>query len=134
MNPDSNDPAAPNPEPAPGPSPKTTQEKLDELSNTLTEAILKGGRDAKRAFDEGMPKVKGEFAKGLHDVAYAVGYAATFGAALLREATPDSLREGLRNGAASGRKAADEVMRQRREKAERGTTAPGDGDTEGAWA
>jgi hypothetical protein len=67
-------------------------------------------------------------------VAYAVGYAATFGAALLREATPDSLREGLRNGAASGRKAADEVMRQRRERAERGTTDPGDGDTEGAWA
>jgi hypothetical protein len=134
MNPDSNDPAAPNPEPAPGPSPKTTQEKLDELSNTLTEAILKGGRDAKRAFDEGMPKVKGEFAKGLHDVAYAVGYAATFGAALLREATPDSLREGLRNGAASGRKAADEVMRQRREKAEREAKAEAAGGSDGAWA
>ncbi len=130
MNSDSQDPTSANPEPAP----KTTQEKLDELSNTLTEAILKGGRDAKRAFDSGMPKVKSEFAKGLHDVAYAVGYAATFGAAMLREATPDALRDGLRAGAASGRRAADEVMRQRREKAERETSRPGGDDAEGAWA
>lgn len=130
MNSDSHDPTSANPEPAP----KTTQEKLDELSNTLTEAILKGGRDAKRAFDNGMPKVKSEFAKGLHDVAYAVGYAATFGAAIVREATPDALRDGLRAGAASGRRAADEVMRQRREKAEREAARPGAADSEGAWA
>ncbi len=52
MNSDSHDPTSANPEPAP----KTTQEKLDELSNTLTEAIIKGGRDAKRAFDNGCPR------------------------------------------------------------------------------
>jgi hypothetical protein len=131
MNHDSQDSSSPNPEPA---APKSTQEKLDELSETLTEAILKGGRDAKRSFEEGMPKVKSEFAKGLHDVAYAVGYAATFGAALMREATPDALRDGLRNGAASGRKAADEVMRQRREKAERDAKPDAAADAEGAWA
>lgn len=131
MNSDSHDPSSPNPEPA---APKSAQEKLDELSETLTEAILKGGRDAKRAFEEGMPKVKSEFAKGLHDVAYAVGYAATFGATLMREATPDALRDGLRNGAASGRKAADEVMRQRREKAEREAKPDAAADAEGAWA
>ena len=131
MNHDSQDSPSPNPEPA---APKSTQEKLDELSNTLTEAILKGGRDAKRTFEEGMPKVKSEFAKGLHDVAYAVGYAATFGATLMREATPDALRDGLRNGAASGRKAADEVMRQRRERAEREGKSESAADLEGAWA
>ncbi len=81
-----------------------------------------------------MPKVKSEFAKGLHDVAYAVGYAATFGAAIVREATPDALRDGLRAGAASGRRAADEVVRQRREKAEREADRPGAPDSEGAWA
>jgi hypothetical protein len=128
---DTHDSSSSNPEPA---APKSTQEKLYELSNTLTEAILKGGRDAKRAFEDGMPKVKSEFAKGLHDVAYAVGYAATFGATLVREATPDALRDGLRAGAASGRKAADEVMRQRREKAEREAKPEAAGDSEGAWA
>jgi hypothetical protein len=131
MNSDSHDPSSTNPEPA---APKSMQEKLDELSETLTEAILKGGCDAKRAFEDGMPKVKSEFAKGLHDVAYAVGYAAIFGATLMREATPDALREGLRNGAASGRKAADEVMRQRREKAEREEKTDAAADAEGAWA
>ncbi|MCB1202724.1 MAG: hypothetical protein KDN18_00580 [Verrucomicrobiae bacterium] len=131
MNPDSHDPSSQGPGPE---TPRSTQEKLDDLSRTLTDAILKGGRDAKRAFDDGMPKVKSEFARGLHDVAYAVGYAATFGAALMREATPDALRDGLRAGASSGRKAAEEVMRQRREKAERQSTTDGPSDVEGAWA
>lgn len=131
MNSDSQDPTSQGPEPQ---APRSTQEKLDELSRTLTEAILKGGRDARRAFGEGMPKVKSEFSKGLHDVAYAVGYAATFGASLMKEATPDALRDGLRAGATSGRKAAEEVMRQRREKAEREARSDGAGDAEGAWA
>lgn len=131
MNSDSQDSFSQGPDPQ---APRSTQEKLDDLSRTLTEAILKGGRDAKHAFDEGMPRVKSEFSKGLHEVAYAVGYATTFGASLLKEATPDALREGLRAGAASGRKAAEEVRRQRREKADREAKADGAGEAEGAWA
>lgn len=129
MNSDSHDPST-GPEPS---APRSTRETLDDLSRTLTEAIQKGGRDARRAFDEGLPKMKSEFSKGLHDAAYAVAYVATFGAALAREATPDALRDGLRQGAASGRRAAEEVMRQRREKAERETRDPDTGETE-AWA
>ncbi len=113
MNSDSHDPST-------GPeAPKTTQQRLDELSETLTEAIKKGGRDARRAFDEGFPKAKQDFVKGIHDVAYALAYAAAFGAGIAREITPDALREGLREGAASGRRAADEAIRQRRERAAR---------------
>ncbi len=129
MNSDSHDPST-GPEPS---APRSTRETLDDLSRTLTEAILKGGRDARRAFEDGMPKVKSEFSKGLHDVAYALAYATTFGAALVREATPDSLRDGLRQGAASGRRAAEEVVRQRREKAEREAREPEAGEAEGAW-
>lgn len=118
MNSDTHDPSAEAAE-----APKTTQQKLDELSESLTEAIKKGGRDAKRAFDEGFPKARQDFAKGLHDVAYSLAYAGAFGAALLREITPDALRDGFREGAASGRRAADEAIRQRREKAAREAVA-----------
>lgn len=126
MNSDSHDPSAPDPE-----APKTTQQRLDELSETLTEAIKKGGRDARRAFDEGLPKAKQEFVKGLHDVAYTLAYAAAFGAGIVREITPDALREGLRDGAASGRRAAEEAIRRQRERAEREAAAdvPVDGAT-----
>lgn len=129
MNPDSTDPSAA----APGPEPfarKTAQETLDDLSRFLTEAIRKGGRDAKRSFAEGVPKVKSEFAQGLYEFAYAVGYAATFGASVLREATPDSLAKGFREGSASGRRAADEAMRRRQERA----GGEADDAGEGAWA
>jgi len=135
MNPDSDPAPSPASDPAAdsGPSaPRGTREVLDDLSRTLTEAIQKGGRDARRKFDETMPRAKREFAKGVHDLAYGVAYAATFGSALLREFTPESLRDGLREGAASGRRAADEVMRQRREKAER--EAREGAPAEGAWA
>lgn len=113
MNPESHDPEAP----------KSTQQKLDELSETLTEAIKKGGRDAKRAFDEGFPKAKQEFVKGIHDVAYTLAYAAAFGAGIVREITPDALRDGLREGAVSGRRAAEEAIRRQRERAEREASA-----------
>lgn len=134
MNPDSTDPSSSAPGPEPEPSArKTAQESLDDLSRFLTEAIRKGGRDARRSFAEGMPKVKSEFSQGLYEFAYAVGYAATFGASVLREATPDSLAKGFREGSASGRRAADEAMRRRQERAGGGAGEAGDAG-EGAWA
>ena len=130
MNPDSSEPTTPEPE---VPSPRSTQDKLDDLSRDLTEAIRKGGRDARRAFEGGIPKVKSDFAKGLHDIAYALGYATTFGAAILREATPDSVQSGFRDGSESGRRAADRVARERRERAEREEGQPPSGEPESAW-
>lgn len=127
MNSESHESTSAGPEPSPR---QTTQEKLDDLSRVLTEAIRKGGRDAGRAVSEGLPKVKAEFAQGLYEVAYALGYAATFGASVVREATPESLSKGFREGSASGRRAADEAMRQRRERSEQAAAD----DSEGAWA
>ena len=118
MNPESTDQPQSDPDTT---ARRGTRETLDDLSRTLTEALRNGGRDARRAVEDGFPKVKSEFAQGLHEAAYAVAYAATFGAALVREVTPDSLRNGFREGATSGRRAAEEVMRQRREKAARET-------------
>lgn len=121
---------------SPGPDvtdtpPRSTREKLDDLSRDLTETIRRGGRDARRTFEEGFPKVKSDFAKGLHEVAYAVGYASTFAAAILREATPESVQKGFREGAESGRRAADRVVRERRERNERNERSEENSDEAG---
>lgn len=131
MNSESHESSSSRPE---GSAPKSTRQTLDELSANLTEAILQGGRHARRAFAEGLPKVKSECAQGLYEVAYAVGYAATFGVSILREATPESLSKGFREGSVSGRRAAEEAVRQRRESAAREAEPPTTGEVDGAWA
>jgi hypothetical protein len=98
---------------------RQTSDPFQNFSRSLRDALQNGGNDARRMFDEEFPKAKEEFAKGVHDVAYAVAYAAAFGGALLREITPEPLKNGVREGTASGQRAAEEVLRQRREKAER---------------
>jgi hypothetical protein len=128
----------------PSPSPEETIEEPAAASRgtgatpprdpfrDIRDAFENGGRDARRAFDEALPRVKEDFAKGLHDIAYTVAYAAAFGGAVIREITPENLKDGVRDGARSGQRAAGEMMRQRREKAEREAreTPPVDGDFE----
>jgi len=112
--------------------PGTSRDPFQDIAGTVRNAFQNGGRDARRAFDEALPKAKADFAKGLHDFAYTVAYAAAFGGAVIREITPDNLKEGIRDGARTGQRAAEEMMRQRREKAERESreTPPVDGDFE----
>lgn len=95
------------------------RDPIQDVASTIRHAFENGGRDARRVFDEPLPKAKADFAKGLHDVAYSLAYATAFGGALLREMTPDHLKEGIRDGARTGQRAAEEMMRQRRERAER---------------
>ena len=98
---------------------ETRRDPIQDVASTIRNAFENGGRDARRVFDETLPKAKADFAKGLHDVAYTLAYATAFGGALLREMTPDHLKEGIRDGARTGQRAAEEMMRQRRERAER---------------
>lgn len=110
----------------------STPDPFRDIPGTIRDAFENGGRDARRAFDEALPKAKEDFAKGLHDIAYTVAYAAAFGGALIREITPENLKEGIRDGARTGQRAAEEMVRQRREKAERQSreTPPVEGDFE----
>ncbi|MEX2578207.1 MAG: hypothetical protein WD342_04050 [Verrucomicrobiales bacterium] len=86
----------------------------DHLARAVREAFRNGSEDARKAFEENMPKAKEDFAKGVHDVAYAVAYAASFSAALLKEVAPEPLADGVREGREAGERAARKVARERR--------------------
>lgn len=103
-----------------------------DIPHTIRDAFENGGRDARRAFEDALPKAKEDFSKGIHDVAYTFAYAAAFSGAVIREITPENLKDGIREGSRSGQRAAEEMMRQRREKAGREAreTPPVDGDFE----
>lgn len=105
-------------EPKKGP----TDPNFDDFAESVRNAFRTGGKDAREAVDNYLPKAKEEFGKGIHDVAYAVSYAAAFGTALLREIAPEPLTDGVREGKEAGQRAADEVIRNRKEREERGET------------
>lgn len=90
-----------------------------DFTKTVEDAFRSGAEDAKKAFEKAIPKAKDDISKGVHDVAYAVSYAAIFGTELLKEFTPDNILDGLREGSNAGRRAAEEIVRERKEKAER---------------
>lgn len=90
-----------------------------DFTESVEDAFKTGAEDAKEAFEKAIPKAKEDIAKGVHDLAYAVSYAAIFGTELLKEITPENILDGLRDGSNAGRKAAEEVVRERKEKAER---------------
>jgi len=97
------------------------REAIDDLSRSLRNVLNTGSREARRAFEEAIPKTKEDLAKGLHDIAYAIAYTGAFANVLAREITPDNLKDGFREGARSGQTAAEKMLRQRRERAERET-------------
>lgn len=103
---------------------------FEEFSQSIRDALKTGGEDARKAVEENMPKAKESFEKGIHDVAYAVAYVASFGTALAREFAPDPLTEGVREGKEAGRRAADEVVRNRKEREERESRFDSDDDAE----
>lgn len=95
---------------------RTSGPDFDGFAKSVQDAVETGKKDAKKLFDENLPKVKEEVSKGVHDVAYALAYASAFTGALIREVAPDNLVDGLRDGASAGQRAAEEVVRNRREK------------------
>ena len=101
------------------PSHDSKSDPFAHFSESVRKAFQNGGRDARRAFDEALPKAKDDLARGINDLAYALAYVTAFGGALAREITPDTMKDSLRDGTSSGKRSAEEMIRQRREKAER---------------
>jgi hypothetical protein len=106
------DPGHPAPEAAPpGPDPK---EQMKALKEKASEAFKTGTTDAREAFDKQFPQVKEEFAKGVNDASYAIGYAVSFGSTLIKELSPDNVTDGYERGTQAGSKAAEEVIEHRK--------------------
>lgn len=97
----------------------TVREAIEDLTRSLRNVLNTGSREVRRSLEEALPKSKEDLAKGIHDIAYALAYTAAFGNTLAGEITPDNVKEGFREGARSGQSAAEKMLRQRREKAER---------------
>ncbi len=111
------------------------REAFEELSKSLQNVLKTGGREVRRSLDEAIPKTREDVAKGIHDIAYAIAYTVAFSNALASEITPDNIKDGFREGAQSGQSAAEKILRQRREKAEREAreTPPADEATATVW-
>ncbi|MEO0415098.1 MAG: hypothetical protein AAF226_09125, partial [Verrucomicrobiota bacterium] len=89
------------------------QTSAEESAKDMKDAFKNGASDAKKAVQEAFPKVKEEFGQGVHDIAYALGYAANFGFTLVKEFAPENIHDGFSEGANAGEKAAQEVVKSR---------------------
>ncbi|MEW6157153.1 MAG: hypothetical protein AB1813_06945 [Verrucomicrobiota bacterium] len=88
-------------------------------------ALNEGAEKAKAAAKEAAPKLK----SALSDAAYWMGYGVSFGAVfsyvVLKELTPQPMKDGASQGAEDARKRADEFFASlRRAPAEATSTAP----------
>lgn len=92
-----------------------SSDSFDEFVRSTRDAIRTGIDDARETVQNNYPKVKEDFAKGVRDVAYAVAYAGAFGVTLLKELTPDTIRNGAREGSDAGSKAATEFVQKQRD-------------------
>ena len=64
-----------------------TSRPFEDFGKSVQDAFRTGSEDARKAFEEAIPKAKEDLAQGVHDVAYAVAYASAFGSSLLKELT-----------------------------------------------
>lgn len=105
----------------------SSKEAFEDLGRAFQEACRTGSDEAREAFEKAIPKAKDDLARGVHDLAYAIAYAASFGSTLVREVTPDNVKRGFQEGTDAGAKAADDVVRRRqRRKEEEASSSEGE--------
>ena len=104
---------------------RSEQSRAGELFESIRSAILQGAEDARRAAEEAIPKVKAAASAATYLTVYGLAYAAVFHWTVAMQLTPDSVKEGCRDGANAGRDAAQELMRNlKRRQAEATSTPP----------
>ncbi|MEM9281524.1 MAG: hypothetical protein AAGA96_06860 [Verrucomicrobiota bacterium] len=86
---------------------------FNDFSKSVQDAFATGKQDARRAYDETMPRVCEEISRGVRELAYALSFATAFGAEVIRDVTPDNVKEGAREGSEAGQTAAKKMMRNR---------------------
>jgi len=101
--------------PAPEPPPTSEEEPVfKDVSTSFKDAVKEGVEDAKEAARDTIPKVKEEFGRGVHDVAYGISFLVAFGATLAREFAPENATRGAAEGRSAGRKAAEDFAAKQR--------------------
>src|SRR5207237_9419776 len=96
--------------------------------HSFRDAIRNGAEDARTAAEKTIPKVKSAAAGAVYWTAYGVSFAAVFQWTLAKGLTPESLKSGVRDGVAGGRKAAEKWinrLRRRKEDAPEAMANPG---------
>src|SRR5207237_8727710 len=106
----------------PQPQPETS------LLGALGAGIRQGAEDAITAAEKTIPKVKSAAEGAVYWTAYGVSFAAVFQWTLAKGLAPESLKSGVRDGVAGGRKAAEKWinrLRRRKEDAPEAMANPG---------
>jgi len=99
-------------------STESTSKKADvfaDIAKTFQDTLKSGSEDAQKAFKKATPKAT----KAVHDLAYGIAYATAFGSALLKGIAPDNITTGFKKGSESGQRAANEVVKRRKERQSR---------------
>ncbi len=110
------DPSSATPE-QPKPTPLLPDDQLAKLlamKEKASNAFKSGTSDAREAFEKKFPKAREDIEKGINDLSYAIGYAISFGSTLAREFSPDNVTDGFDRGSRAGARAAEEVVRHRK--------------------
>jgi len=76
-----------------------------------------GAQQAKAAADKAAPKVKAALSDTTYWAGYGASFAAVFSYTLVTELAPEALKTGARDGAATGRKAADDFANRQKPRA-----------------
>jgi len=97
------------------PQPETAQSLLSDIADSASEGLHQGKEDAERAAEKAIPAIK----RGLDKTAYSASYYLAFGVIYTGRLAAELLPEhgALRQGAADGARAANEVFEQRKQAA-----------------
>ncbi len=104
-------PADPNPEPFQS-CERTEETKSDRktVGEAMKDALKKGRDDAANAARKAAPKIKSGVGKAAYGAAYGVSYGLGFGIALLKEAVPQSMKDGACAGSEAGKIAVEKML------------------------
>jgi hypothetical protein len=76
--------------------------------DSLRDALNEGAQQAKAAAEKAVPKIKAAVSDATYWAGYGVSFAAVFSYTVATELAPDVLKAGGRDGAAAGKKAAED--------------------------
>lgn len=91
----------------------SSKDPIQDLRERATNMVRSGIDYARDAVETQLPQIQDQVTRGTNDASYAIGYAVSFGATLLREFSSDNVVAGYDEGSSAGGRAAEEVVKHR---------------------